>query len=541
MNKKTLFPLVMAALLAGCSSNEDVLSDGNNENLSKATNLVVKESGVSDVPLVATQGTTEVTVEYTSGGVSQKMNVPFTTTSTQANGALVSGHVQLYSSTPTCINVYNGDRLIGENIQLAGTVYEKSTVTRAGAAKTGEATAYYVVRMGNATYNESWGNINDEEPAYMFQPYHDMTGHVSSTEYSVGTVNVEGVDWDTFGSAHYKYSSDGSAVAPILATVPDVFAHQGDFGFLNYSEDNYKVIWYKVRQSGTDEYTVYGYLTEKSTSEVTAIPYDKQLKNSRISAPVNPDEPSADQKKEDGIYHNGGVVMYAQSGNAAYNDLVVDYDVEARFPKADGQYPYIKVAMHLRAMSNACSLHTVGINFKGLQNFVCPTDDMYITFNGVNVKDLDATYPQSVKNTELKPLVEFTGDGVGVYVKGLQWILDNHTPGWYDTDAHGCYNLTQETFNGQPFATLNVMLYPKNESSESSLEAAVASVLDVAQQSILFNGEAGTCIIAPTGTPHVAEPNTFGEAFPKYPSDNWWTNHTDGQNYDATKVVNMNK
>lgn len=532
-------PFMVAALFVGCSSEEEALAPEAVETQTEAAKLVVTESGVVDIPLVATRGTSKVTVQYTSAGTSVRMDVPFTQVSQQTNGAMVSGYARVYSATPTCVNVYDGDALVGENILLPGMVTTATATTRAASPEVGDMDAMYVVRFDG---DQPIGDDGDSEtPGYLFHPYHDMTGHITANTATMGRIYTEGMEWNYDGTVPYIYSSDGSAVAPYLATVPDVLANPYWFDATGYSKDDYKVIWYKVKKYDRESYVVYGLVTKKDAKEVTPLPYDEKLTDTVLPAPVDPDQPTDDQVKQDGIYHNNGVVMYDRDGDKDYNDLVVDYDVEARFPKADGQFPYVKLTMHLRAMGSEANLDNVSMAFKGLNDYVCEQDDFNITFHGISSDKLGHDVPEAVRHNTLVPSVEAGTDNLRATIGGLGWVLSNKTPGWYDLDEHGCYNLTQQTFNGKPFATLSVMLYPKSDATEADVEAEIASILDVAKQGFLFNGGTGDYIVAPVGTPHVAEPYSFGEAFPMYPEAGWWTYDGDQHNYDAAKVVNINK
>lgn len=557
MKKSKFLMLACAALLAGCSSENEADVTGQNGTEAETSTigtLVVTQSGVTEIPLVATKGTKTVTVEYSSNGNLTRMSVPFKQTSSRANGSLVSGSISLYSATATCVNVYDGDSKIGENILLPGFVAERTTTTatRWGGEwdwnkpdqKVGDTDAYYFVRIDEEIVGDIHGSQGQNSSN--FYPQSRQGGSVF-TSLNKGRIQTEGVKWQqgTNGVSNYVYSSDGSGTADILKEIPDFLGNQESiFGEYLFDPTLYKIIWYTVKcQDGT--WHVDGLVTriDKETIDPTPTPGPDPVPepvDTIVPGPVDPDVPADTVKKADAIYHNAGVMMYDKDGDKDYNDLVIDYDVEARFPKADGQFPYIKLTMHLRAMSNECDLSKVSMNFKDLENYVCPSDDMYITIQGVNVKDLSYKYPDAIKNTELTPSVSIDG-GVIASLENLGWVLTNNTKGWYELDEHGCYNLTQETFNGKPFATLSIMLYPKENASEAEVEAAIASILDVAKQSFSFDGAEGDYIIAPVGTPHVSEPYSFSEAFPKYPEEGWWTYTDDQQNYNAEKVVNINK
>lgn len=575
MKKSKFLMLACAAVLAGCSSEDDALSSaqGSVSETSEVTTLVVSQSGVSEIPLVAQKGTTSVTVEYSSNGALTTMSVPFETTSTQANSSLVSGKITLYSATSTLINVYNGNEKIGENILLPGFVTTKrtTTTTRTGMPgwgpsgqggyksgqdeKVGDNDAYYYVRLDDEVAHEL-GSAGQASSNYYPQTNTGGTYFGSLNKGRISTSAVSTWQSGTDGVKLYIYSSDGSGTADALAEIPDFFGNKTSIFpaaiASGLNADDYHIIWYTVKlQDGT--WHVDGMLTKKSKTDINPEPVTPEPEDTIkpgpdptpepvdtiVPGPDQPDEPGDTVKTADAIYHNAGVMMYDKDGDKDYNDLVIDYDVEARFPKDESSFPYIKINMHLRAMSNVCDLEKVGMNFKDLASYVCPADDMYITIHGVNVKDLDATVPESIKNTELKPNVTISGDVIAS-LENLGWVLTNNTEGWYTLDEHGCYNLTQETFNGKPFATLSIMLYPKSGSSVADIEKAVASVLDVAKQSFTFDGAEGDYIIAPVGTPHVSEPYTFEQAFPKYPAEGWWTYDETVQNYDAEKVVNIN-
>lgn len=576
MKKIKLLMLGCAALLAGCSSEDEavVAEQEVQPEASVVGTLVVTQSGVTEIPLVAAKGTKTVTVEYPSNGNLTRMSVPFKQTSSRTNGSLVSGSISLYSATATCVNVYDGTSKIGENILLPGFVAEHrtTTATRWGGEwnlnhpgqKVGDTDAYFFVRIDDEVVGNIHGSNGQNSSEYYPQ---SQQGESVFASVNKGRIQTEGVKWQqgTNGVSNYVYSSDGSGTADILKEIPDFLGNQQSvFGEYLFDPNFYKIIWYTVKyQDGV--WHVDGLVTkiEKETIDPTPTPDPDPTPtpdpdpdptptptptpdpvpepiDTIVPSPVNPDVPSDTVRKEDAIYHNAGVMMYDKDGDKDYNDLVVDYDVEARFPKADGQFPYIKLTMHLRAMSNECDLNKVSMNLKDLENYVCPSDDMYITIQGVNVKDLSYKYPDAIKNTELKPSVSIDGDVIAS-LENLGWVLTNKTEGWYELDEHGCYNLTQETFNGKPFATLSIMLYPKSDASEAEIEVAIAGILDVAKQSFNFDAGEGDYIIAPVGTPHVSEPYGFEETFPKYPEEGWWLYNAEQQNYDAEKVVNINK
>lgn len=524
MKKIYSFALMGAALFwfAGCSSDDEVIDQGNTEQNQTVATKVVTESGVQEIPLVVTRGTSDVTVKYTSNGQPAEMKVPFTQTSQRNGSSLVSGKVTLYSPTATCVNIFNGNNLVAENVLLTGT--QTKAKVQSTSETVGDTDAWFFVRIDNSILeNHDWSGKSSE----LFYP---QLANGNSDYSKKGRIYTEGIDWKTSDNEpYYIYSSDGSATAPLLAEIPEFTAE--DFPeAIRADFDNYKIIWYVVKKqaSESDGWHVDGYLTTKDNNTVTPTTGEDK-EDSVIVKPVDPDQPSTDvEKSEDGIYHDSGVMLYDNDGDKDYNDLVVDYDVEARFPK-DGNFPYIKIVMHLRALS--CNrLDKVSMNFDKLDQYVCAADDMNITFHDVRIQDTPYEDVPDFTDCWLQP--ERSGD-LSISVSRLQWLLNNDNEnGWYQLDENGWYNVTNESFNGKPFATLTVMLYPKEGSTEEDIEQAVANILDVARQSFSFGDEVGgedtgDYIIAPTGTAHVEEGSNIYEAYPNYPNDGWWETFVD--------------
>lgn len=512
--------LSLLLVLAGCSNSDDLAKGGA---LSGSAVKTVVTSGVQTLPAVVTKGTTEVTVKYKSNGKDVALEVPFTQTATRDNSALVSGYIRLYSATPTEVDLYNGETCIGERIRLTG--LQLSATPAAATSQTKD--AYYFVTIDERIAGGQ--SFNGQDLTHFYPKDEKGDPGYGGSYGNVGQVQTTDAEWyTTTDGREYVYSRDGSATADLLKSIPEsaileslpVSQIRQDFS------EKYKIIWYMVQQrKGMPR--VFGYLTLKDTR---LVPNDPLYVDRSLPATVDPDQPSTD-KTEDGIYHDAGVMLYDKDGDKDYNDLVVDYDVEARFPK-DGKSPYIKVAMHLRALSDK-TLNTVGLKFDNLSRYVCPADDMHITFHGVKIEDTPQADIPDFRDCTLVP-----GQSGDLTLTGsnLQWLLNNNNKnGWYVLDGNGYYNETQSTFNGKPFATLSFMLYPKAGQSETDIEQAVADILSVTSKGFLFDGQSGDYIIAPVGTPHVAEGNTITTAFSGYPEGEWW------KEFDGDKVVNINK
>lgn len=504
--------------LAGCSSSDDAMPDTAS---GMGTAQTVLESGVKEIPVVVTRGTTAVTVKYKSAGKDAELSVPFTQTASHTNSALVSGHIRLYSATPTSVDLYDGTTRIGQDVLLPGRVLGTAATT--GTA-TATQNAYYLVCIDERI---AGGQPFNGQDLTHFYPKDEKGDPGYGGSYgNTGQVQTDGVDWYTTNDGRkYVYSRDGSATAGLLKSIPEsailkslpVPQIQQDFA------SKYKIIWYMVQQrtsNGTPR--VFGYLTLKDTPKV---PNDPLYTDRSLPAPVDPDQPST----AEGTYHDAGVMLYDGDGDKDYNDLVVDYDVEARFPK-DGQSPYVKVVMHLRALSDK-GLDEVGLNLSGLDLYVCPVDDMHVTIHGIDVKD---TPLDGVPDFRDCGLTLRQGDALTLTGGNLQWLLTNgNEHGWFGLDSQGWYNVTQSAFNGKPFATLSFMLYPREAESGEDIEQAVADIMSAAGKGFLFNGKAGNYIIAPVGTPHPAEGSTLAEAFPAYPDGTWWTT------FDGDRVVSI--
>lgn len=523
MKQKLLTPVALAMLLAftACSSDDDTAGLTPAETTDFAPTQVVKTSGLKSIPVVATRDTKSVTVEYLSGGKTTQLAVPFTATGTAENSALVSGTVQLYSATPATVNVLGGSQVLAENVLLPGL-----TTTASAGEKVGDTDAYFFVRIDQSILN---GGSYLGQSSTKFYP---QTAYGGSSFTKKGRITTEGQTWSSDeNSSSYIYSKTGAGTASVINEIPEFTA--GDFvAAMRPSEyqkfaanfDNYKIIWYLVHYPTSDnKWHVDGYLTYKDNTEIEPTEGDKNKENTDVPTPIDPDVPDV-PKTEDGIYHDAGVLLYEYDNEVKdYNDLVVDYDVEARFPK-DGNFPYIKVVMHLRALSSK-DINSVSINFDELQDLVCPADDMNISFHGVNIQDLPQGDIPDFSGCTLQPTQ--TGN-LELGVDNVQWILTNdNASGWYNLDGSGYYNVTPETFNGQPFATVTFMLYPKEDSTEADIEQAVANIISVASKSFKVNGQTGDYIIAPVGTPHAIEGKTFEEAFPDYPNGEWWVTYVD--------------
>lgn len=536
MKQKLLTPVAIAMMLAlaGCSSDDDTtgLSPGETEEF--AATQVVKTSGLKTIPVVATRGTESVTVEYLSGGKTAQISAPFNVTSSADNSALVSGTVQLYSSTPTTVNILSGTDVLAENVLLPGL-----TTTASTGEKVGDTDAYFFVRIDKEILN---GGSYTGQSASKFYP---QTAYGGSSFTKKGRITTEGQTFysDDY-SSNYIYSLTGAGTADVINEIPEFTAADfvqamspSEYREFAANFDNYKIIWYLVHYPTSDnKWHVDGYLTYKDTDEIEPTDEDKNKENSDVPKPVDPDEPDDPDtpdvpKTDDGIYHESGVLLYEYDNEVIdYNDLVVDYDIEARFPK-DGNTPYIKVVMHLRALSSK-DINSVSIDFDELQDLVCPADDMNISFHGVNIQDLPQADIPDFSDCTLQPTQQ---GNLELGVDNVQWILTNdNASGWYNLDGSGYYNVTPETFNGQPFATVSFMLYPKEDSTEEDIEQAVANILSVATQSFKVNGKTGNYIIAPTGTPHAIEGTTFFDAFPDYPNEGWWTS------YNEDNVIKIN-
>ena len=534
--------MMSTVMFTACSQDEAV---GSADDAGKVVTTQLT-SGVQTVPLVVTKGTTAVTVEYTSNGKKEQVSAPFTQTSENANSAMVSGYVLIYSPTATSVTIYNGDEAVAENVALDGPTVETSGTST-------KANAYFYVRND--------GTIPDEgaEKATKYFPLDNNGKSLMSTvnaaeiETDLTKVSPE-LTWKNDngknGTYEYMYSTDGSATEGIIfKEAPSYFIGENFKALLTKlgisgNPDDYKIIWYVVKKQ-KDGWHVDGAVVKKGTTDVdVTIPDDK---NVRVSHVVKPDE---DNNVGEGLYHNGGVMLYDGDGDKDYNDLVVDYDVEARLPKAGNTYktPYIKVVMNLRALG-AVNLDSVSLNLDGLRDYICVNDDTYITFQGVNKDKTPCTVDKWA-------IPDFSGSNCGLTAKvsgntiisagNLQWILNNgNASGWYKLDPNGLYNETQADFNAKPFATLTVMLYPK-EGTEAmtaeQIEATINKIMDVAENSFTFNGLKGDYYIAPVGTPHVAEGNKITDVYKNFPdvTKKWW-DVSDTNNYDCTKAVDPNK
>lgn len=536
MKHKLLTPVAIAMMLAfsACSSDDDTAGLSPTDDTGFAATKVVTNSGLKSIPVVATRGTENVTVEYFSGGKTARMTAPLNVTGSAANSALVSGNVQLYSSTPTVVNVYGGTNVLAENVLLPGLQTAAST-----GEKVGDTDAYFFVRIDDEILN---GGSYSGQSSAKFYP---QTAYGGSSFTKKGRITTEGQTWYSDENAsNYIYSLTGAGTASVINEIPEFTASDfyaamrpSEFREFAANYDNYKIIWYLVHYPTSDnKWHVDGYLTYKDTEEIEPTDEDKDKHNTDVPTPVDPDEPDEPikpvdpdttinvPKSADGIYHEGGVLLYEYDNEVKdYNDLVVDYDIEARFPK-DGNTPYIKVVMHLRALS-AKTINSVSIDFDHLQDIVCPADDMNISFHGVNIQDLPQADVPDFSDCELTPT---QSGNLELGVENLQWLLTNdNANGWYNLDGNGFYNVTVETLNDKPYATVSFMLYPKEGSTDEDIEQAVANILSVATKSFKVNGESGDYIIAPTGTPHVIEGKTLLEAFPDYPNDGWWDNYVE--------------
>lgn len=534
-----------AVLMSGCSSDEGILpSSGGSTSGEASMTKVVKTSGVQKLPLTVTRGTTEVSVEYTSGGQKKTFALPFTETSRAENSAMVSGFATIYSETPAEINVYNQQKLVAENVLLTGRQMTTQSSNVSSASASTAQNAYFFIRVDQ--------NIPDYQADSPKNYYPQNRGGGSAfleinrgkIETDVAKFGIPELQWSypQKGSVtQYIYSSNGSATAPVILEEPDITKIKIKGEVIDTTQ--YKVIWYVVKLQNDGIWHVDGFLTKKSTTSVDGNGEEGEDDDIVIpTIPEKPDTPDVD-KTSDGIYHDAGVMLYDQDGDKDYNDLVVDYDVEARFPK-DGNFPYIKIVMHLRALSTK-QLDKVSMDLKDLDKYVCPADDMNITFQGIstnetpNVSNPD-DYHYDIPDFTDCGLVPSVEGQLSASVSNLQWLLTNGHE-WYQLDGNGYYNVTQESFNGKPFATLSIMLYPKTDMTEEDVEQMVANILDTARKSFSFDGQEGDYIIAPVGTPHVAEGYVFSEAFPNYPKDGWWINDENQTNFDETKVVDINK
>lgn len=542
--------MMSAALFSACSSDDDDVAGGNDTETDGTTSATVLTYGVQKIPLVVTKGTTDVTVEYSSDGKTTRVTAPFKQTSSASNSSMVSGYVLLYSPTATNVTIYNGSKVVAENISLAGKTTTATQRALTKDASSTKKTAYFYVRKDVAV---------DESPQSSKLYYPQTAGGGSEkTDANKGEIETDltkvsnAISWKGDDGKQYVYSSDGSATEGIIfQEVPSYFKGENfvklleqlkiDTKAADFNVDDYYIIWYVVKKQA-DDWHVDGAVVKKPQTEVTKDDDTPTGDDTKITHVTKPD---ADNNVSDGLYHNGGVMLYDGDGDKDYNDLVVDYDIEARFPKTGNKYtfPYIKIVMNLRAFSSA-SLDSVSINMDGLKDYVCKNDDMYITFQGVDKEKTPCTVGKvtipdfSGSNCSLKASV--TGN-TAITASNLQWLLNNgNASGWYDLDANGFYNVTQQSFNGKPYATLSVMLYPKEGTealTSAQIEETIDKIMDVAENSFTFNGKKGDYYIAPVGTAHAVEGSTLTEAFPKFPATEWWL----AANADATKVVDPNK
>ena len=534
------FFLIGGIIFSGCSSDDNLADGSISPNGGNGKAIVITNSGVERIPLVVEKGTKAVKLVYTSGGAKKSFTAKFTETSSAGNSSMVGGYATVYSKMPMVVDVYDGNNLVAENLQLKG---RQAKMANATPAQGTEREAYFFIRTDGKIPGFS------AESSLKYYPQNaDGTTHAGDInrgkiETDLGKIGIKELHW-TYPNGgdiiRYLFSSDGSAVAPVILEEPDITKIKLDGKDIDTTK--YKVVWYVAKEqtnSANHPWHVDGVLVEKSNNGPVV---DKDTAD--VVIPTPPENPDNVSKTEDGIYHDGGVMEYDCDGDKDYNDLVVDYDVEARFPK-DDNFPYIKIAMHLRALSGCSSIDSVSLDFKDLDKYVCPNDDMNITFQGIAIDktpnyDSDPQYNiPDFKDCALKPFVD---GNLSVGVGNLQWLVNNgNKNGWYKLDENGWYNVTQESFNGKPFATLSVMLYPKSDMTDADIEQAVANILDVTRKSFKFNGRDGDYIIAPVGTPHVVQGYTFKEAFPNYPNEGWWKNDDEKQNFDPEKVVDINK
>lgn len=557
MNKVTsalaLLLMVSAILFSSCSENDAVENEAD-KNGNVTTELT---SGVQKIPLVVPASTKNVTVEYTSNGVKTESTAPFTQTSTASNSSVVSGYVLLYAPSATSVNIYNGDTVLAENIPLTGPTKTTTYVTKALSNKTvatsTKAKAYFYVRND--------GTIPDEtaQSSKKYFPQTSNGGCVQSEE-NQGEIETDlskissTISWQNDNGKNntwqYVYSTDGTATEGIIfKDTPSYFTGDNFITLLKKlgisgDPNDYRIIWYVVKKQ-SDGWHVDGAVVKKPTAKVdVTVPESKDI---HITHVVKPD---ADNHVEDGLYHNGGVMLYDADGDKDYNDLVVDYDIETRLPKSGStsNFPYIKVVLNLRALS-CKNLDNVSINLDGLKDYVCDNDDTHITFQGVDKEQTPCAVDKwqipdfSGNNCTLTATVS---GNTAVTAGNLQWLLNNgNASQWFNLDVNGYYNVTQNSFNGKPFATITVMFYPKAGSeaqTSEQIEETIDKIMDVAENSFTFNGKSGDYYIAPVGTPHVAEGYKITDVYKNFPdvSKTWW-DITDTQNYDYTKAIDPNK
>lgn len=549
MNVKMMMMAGFSLLLTACSQDDSLTTVPDNGSGDTGETEIVVKSGVQNIPLTVVKGTKNVRVTYTAGGNAEQMDVPFVQTSASLDGsAMVSGYARLYSESPATVNVINGKLTAASGVQLTGRVTKRGHHDD----NDGLAPAYFFVRLDNTV-----PGVGESEASNLYYPNDNGAsvfnntnlGYIQTDISKIDEFKGTGVDWhEGRPGTHilkYIFSSNGSLTAPIVKAEP---AFLKDFRLANGEKvdwDKYKVVWY-VAKLQNDHYNniplyhVDGVITKKKTTNAGGNG-DGNFDHNDTIPTVKPN-PDVDLN-EDGIYHDAGVLMYemGEMGNDVsvdYNDLVVDYDVEARLPK-DGNFPYIKLNMHLRALS-CKSLDKLTVNLDGLgDKYLAKSDDMHITIHGLAIDDYEEAIkeiPASIVNgCTLKGEVAHNGGNTSISVSGLQWLLSNGTPGWYDLDGQGYYNVTQQSFNGKPFATLSVTLYPKTTDSEADVEQAIANVIDVVKDSFTFDGKKGQYVIAPALTPHVQEGSTAAEAFPGFPNGKWW------EKYDDSKVVDPHK
>lgn len=539
---KLLF-LLFATVLAGCSSNDDITTPNGDNGDGKGTQTIIN-SGVQSIPLVAPKGTENVIVKYTSEGTEKTFVVPFVTLYETGNNSLVNGQVTLFSAKPAIISITDdADNVLAENILLSGRQF--STASTSSAVAKGKEMAYYFIARDKgegAQYKES-----DYYPTSSYGgPY------VGAMNY--GYIYSEGVNWETDSNgSRYIYSSDGSAISDLLSEIPDLTGHENSkvANFLNYNTETQEIVWNTIKEVD-GKWFVYGLVKSKSAnngdnSDKGENPGgDKgELVDSIIPSPVNPDAPTTEQKKLEGIYHNCGVLMWDNDGDKDYNDLVVDYDMEYRSSNS-GVAPYIKIVMHLRAMSKN-NINRVDFNFDNLERYVAPNDDFDIWFHGISINDTEEhrlnhkydngeALPIPFNSTNCKLIPGWDKEKSSAYVDNLQWLLTNATDGWYKYDEHGCYNLTQDSWNRKPFATLYLELHPTEWTADGDMRTNIINALNVTKQYFTVDGESGDYIIAPNQTPHTAEGYTFKEAFPNYPNAGWYKN---AKRYNKECVVDV--
>lgn len=554
MKALKLFPLLAAAVLAGCSSDDTIATDGGTaQGGNDAATLIVEASGVETVSVVAPKGTDSLTVEYLSGGAAKSFSVPFTTVSGDEKSSFVKGYIKLYSPTETAVTIKNGSNVIAENVILKGFVTSPSL--KGSTQTAGDRDAYYVVYLSD--------ELESLDPAGECKTGVRLNG---------GRVNTNAdIDWEyIYSKANDKVisSPDGSGLAEALAVIPDFFAAKNSIfpaSVANVINSNdYEIVWtfIQVPSNGRDV-RVAGHLQKKQTESTDKGDTGKIDKGdtdesgtkdpSVVPSPSTPDQPTTDQKTLEGIYHYNGTMMWDCSGDEDFNDLVLDYDVEYRSTNS-GLFPYIKIVAHVRAMSadakNFDNLDRVNIGFKNLNQFMGENKALDITFHTVSYTDkakMDENgipfYRYGTPGCGLVPVWQENYDYNCASITGLQWILTNGTQGWYDLDSEGNYNLTQESLNGKPFATLSIELHP-DEGDYTKFGADVRTqILDILTDMAVcpdfsFSKAGGqSCSslyrIAPSMTPHVKAGSTFKKAFPNYPADGWY------DTFNANEVVNV--